>query len=366
MQDQLRVVLDAMGGDNAPAATVEGAVEAVRENGSVTVILTGQTGAIEDELKKYGGKEAFGGRIRIEEAPEIIEMAEPPVAAIMKKKNSSIVVGMKMLRRGEAEAFVSAGSTGAVLAGGQTIVGRLKGVHRPPLACMIPTEKGMSLIVDCGANVDARPSWLLQFAKMGSIYMRQVMKIDRPRVGILNIGAEEEKGNALVKETFPILKECGEINFTGSVEARDVPSGCADVIVTDAFAGNVLLKMYEGTAAALLRIVKGAMMSSVKGKIGGLLVKKPLKECLKAYDASNYGGAPLLGLKGLVVKTHGSSKAKEIRNSILQCCAFYEADTGKQIEEMLEREKETSGSGDGAAAGDDAAASEKTSAGVTV
>ena len=340
MGKELRVVLDAMGGDNAPASTVEGAVLAVRQNPDVTVILCGQTEPVRAEFSKYGGEEAFSGRIRIEEAPEVIEMAEPPVAAIMKKKQSSIVVGMKMLRRGEAEAFVSAGSTGAVLAGGQTLVGRMKGVHRPPLACMIPTEKGMALIVDCGANVDARASWLVQFAKMGSIYMRQVLKVASPRVGILNIGAEEEKGNALVKETFPLLKACGEIDFIGSVEARDVPSGYADVIVTDAFAGNVLLKMYEGTASALLRIVKQSMMSSVRGKIGGLLVKKPLKECLGRYDASNYGGAPLLGLKGLVVKTHGSSKAKEICTSILQCCTFYEADTGRQIEEMLQREND--------------------------
>ncbi len=330
----LHVAVDAMGGDNAPASNVQGALSAIRKDPDVVVTLVGSEEAIRAELKKSG---EIPDRIRIRNTTEVIEMAEPPVAAIMNKPDSSIVVGLKMVRTKEADAFVSAGSTGAVLAGGQAIVGRMKGVHRPPLACLIPAEKGMSLIVDCGANVDARAAWLLQFAHMGSIYMKQVMKIASPRVGILNIGAEEEKGNALVKEIFPLLKEQKDLNFIGSVEARDVPSGAADVIVTDAFAGNVLLKMYEGTASTLLKVVKQSMMSSVKGKIGGLLIKKDLKNTLKAFDSSNYGGAPLLGLKGLVVKTHGSSKAEEICNSILQCCTFYETNTGAEIEEAMKK-----------------------------
>ena len=233
-----------------------------------------------------------------------------------------MVVAMKMVKNGEADAFVGAGSTGAVLVGGQLIVGRLKGVERPPLAPLIPTEKGVSLLIDCGANVDARPSHLLQFAKMGSIYMEHVMGVKKPRVAIVNIGAEEEKGNALVKETFPLLKECQDIHFIGSIEARDIPSGYADVIVCEAFAGNIILKLYEGVGATLISMVKQGMMSSLRSKIGALLVKPALKKTLKKFDTDQYGGAPLLGLKGLVVKTHGSSKATEVKNSILQCVTF--------------------------------------------
>ncbi len=334
MEDRkIRIVLDAMGGDNAPVSTIAGAVEAVEEKEGFEVILVGIEDVIKKELEKYDYPK---DRLIIHNATEIIEMSEPPASAVHSKKDSSIVVGMKMVKKGEADAFVSAGSTGAVLVGGQILVGRLKGVERPPLAVLMPTEKGMSCLIDCGANVDARPSWLVQFARMGSVYMENFMKIKNPRVGILNIGAEEEKGNALVKETFPLLKECNDINFIGSVEARDLPSGAADVIVTDAFAGNVALKMYEGTAQTLLRVVKGGMMSSLKTKIGALLIKKSLKETLKAYDASIYGGAPLLGLNGLVVKTHGSSNAKEIKNSILQCLTFCENKVNDKLKGLFE------------------------------
>ena len=253
---------------------------------------------------------------------------------------------MKLVKNGEADAFVGAGSTGAVLVGGQLIVGRLKGVERPPLAPLLPTEKGASLLIDCGANVDARPSHLVQFAKMGSIYMENVMGVKNPRVAIVNIGAEEEKGNALVKETFPLLKACQDINFIGSIEARDIPSGYADVIVCEAFAGNIILKLYEGVGATLISMVKKGMMSTLRSKIGALLVKPALKTTLKKFDTSQYGGAPLLGLKGLVVKTHGSSKAVEIKNSILQCVTFVEQGmndkikAGIQAEEMKEEKQE--------------------------
>ncbi len=185
-------------------------------------------------------------------------------------------------------------------------------------------RRGCSLLIDCGANVDARPSHLVQFAKMGSVYMESVMGIPNPRVAIVNIGAEEEKGNALVKETFPLLKNCPEINFIGSIEARDIPTGYADVIVCEAFAGNIILKLYEGVGAALIKKVKAGMMTSLRSKIGGLLVKPALKETLKEFSVEEYGGAPLLGLNGLVVKTHGSSKAIEIKNSVLQCVTFKE------------------------------------------
>mgnify|MGYP001151122949 FL=1 len=288
------------------------------------------------ELSKYTYNKE---QIEVIHASEVISTEEPPVNAVRKKKDSSLVVGMNMVRKGEADAIVSAGSTGAILVGGQVLVGRIKGVERPPLAVLIPTDKGVSLLLDGGANVDARPSHLVQFAKMGSIYMEHAMGVKEPRVAIVNIGAEEEKGNALVKETFPLLKECSDINFTGSIEAREIPHGGADVIVAEAFVGNVILKLYEGVGAALISKVKEGMMTSLRSKIGALLIKPALKATLKSFDASQYGGAPLLGLKGLVVKTHGSSKRTEVKNSIIQCLTFTEQGVNAKIQESL-KEKE--------------------------
>ena len=329
------VVVDAMGGDNAPYEIIKGAVEAVNDRSDISVILTGKENIIKEELVKYSYDSE---RISIVNAEEVIETAESPVIAIRRKKDSSIVVGLKLLKEGKADAFVSAGSSGAVLAGGQLLVGRIKGVERPPLAPLIPTEKGVSLLVDCGANVDARPSHLVQFAKMGSLYMEHVVGIKNPKVAIVNIGAEEEKGNELTKETFPLLKECKDINFIGSIEAREIPSGYADVIVCEAFTGNVILKLYEGTASTLLHIVKDGLMSSLRSKIGALLIKPALKRTLKKFDASTYGGAPLLGCKGLVVKTHGSSKANEVYNTIIQCAIFKEQNINELIRESLDTE----------------------------
>ena len=328
MQELVRVAVDAMGGDYAPLEIVKGAVDAVNSRDDIKVFLVGREEAVLAELQKY---QYDASRIEVVNAAEVIEMAEPPVQAIRSKKDSSIVVAMKMVKNGEADAFVGAGSTGAVLVGGQLIVGRIKGVERPPLAPLLPTEKGASLLIDCGANVDARPSHLVQFAKMGSIYMEHVVGISNPRVAIVNIGAEEEKGNALVKETFPLLKACDDINFIGSIEARDIPSGYADVIVCEAFAGNIILKLYEGVGATLISMVKKGMMSSFRSKIGALLVKPALKKTLKQFDTSGHGGAPLLGLKGLVVKPHGKSKALEVRNSIIQCVTFKHQQINEKI-----------------------------------
>ena len=332
MQELVRIVVDAMGGDNAPQSTVKGTVDALNKSQEISVFLVGQEDVIKKELEQYTYPKE---RLTVVPASEVIEMAEPPVMAIRKKKDSSIVVGMKMVKEGQADAFVSAGSTGAVLVGGQLLVGRVKGVERPPLAPLIPTEKGVSLLIDCGANVDARASHLVQFARMGSIYMENIMGVKNPRVGIVNIGAEEEKGNALVKETFPLLKECEDINFIGSVEARDISKGECDVIVCEAVVGNVILKLYEGVAGSLVRVIKKGMMETLRGKIGGALVKPSMKKVLKGFDTSENGGAPLLGLKGLVVKTHGSSKSQEITNSILQCIAFKRQEISKKIEENL-------------------------------
>lgn len=332
MHKTITVAVDAMGGDNAPKEIVKGAVLAVQDKEDIRVLLVGKEDVIQEEL---GGYDYDKRRIFIIDAEDNISNSEAPVMAIRRKKNSSIVVALNLVKNGEADAFVSAGSTGAVLAGGQLIIGRIKGVERPPLAPIIPTISGVSLLVDCGANVDARPSHLVQFAKMGSIYMENVIGIKNPRVAIVNIGAEEEKGNLLVKETFPLLKETPDINFIGSIEARDIPYGHADVIVCEAFVGNVILKLYEGLGSALIEKIKEGLMSTTKSKIGALLSKSALKSTLKAFDYSQYGGAPLLGLKGLVVKTHGSSKSNEIRNSILQCVTFTEQKIRQKIEENL-------------------------------
>ncbi len=332
MKEMTKVVLDAMGGDNAPREIIKGAVEAVQKRDDIHVILTGKEDVINKELSGYTYNKE---QISVVHAEEIIETAEPPVMAIRRKKDSSIVVGMKLVKDGTADAFVSAGSSGAVLVGGQLLVGKIKGVERPPLAPLIPTEKGFSLLIDCGANVDARPSHLVQFAKMGSIYMEHVMGVRNPKVAIVNIGAEEEKGNALVKETFPLLKECQDINFIGSIEAREIPHGQADVVVCEAFVGNVILKLYEGVGSVLISKVKAGMMTSLRSKIGALLVKPALKDTLKDFDASMYGGAPLLGLNGLVVKTHGSSTSKEVCNSIVQCVTFKEQKINERIRECI-------------------------------
>ncbi len=336
MSDTIRVVVDAMGGDNAPQEIIKGAIEAVAERKDIHVILTGQQAAMDAELKKYTFDPA---QVETIDCPEIIEMAEPPANAIRTKKHSSIVVGLQLVRDGKADAYVSAGSTGANLVGGHTIVGRIKGVRRTPTAPLIPTENGLALLIDSGANVDARPTDLVQFAQMGSIYMEYVVGIPNPKVAILNIGAEEEKGNALVKETFPLLQACEGINFIGNIEAREIPHGQADVIVCDAFVGNVVLKLYEGVADTLIRKVKEGMMVNLRSKIGALLVKPALKETLKSFDASEYGGAPLLGCNGLVVKTHGSAKASDVRNSIFQCVTFKEQQINEKIREHIGNEK---------------------------
>ena len=335
MSGRIRIAVDAMGGDYAPGEIVRGVMDALKEQPDIHVLLVGAENAIRSELKRYTYRE---DQVSIVPASEVIEMAEEPVAAIRKKKDSSIVVGLRLVRDGEADAFLSGGNSGAVMAGGQLITGRIRGIERAPFAALVPTETGVCLILDCGANVDSRPSQLVQFAQMGNIYMRDVVGIREPRVAILNIGAEEEKGNHLVKETFPLLRELRDIRFIGSCEARDVPAGYCDVLVCEGFCGNIMLKLYEGTASMLFSVIKEGLMSSLRAKIGAFLIKPALKKILKTYNADRYGGAPVLGLKGLVVKIHGNAKAVVVRNAVLQCVRFKEADIAEKIRQSIAAE----------------------------
>lgn len=334
MTDKVIIALDAMGGDYAPVETVHGAVDAVAEHPEIKVLLVGKQDEIEKELQKYSYNKE---NIEVVNATEIIEMGEVPTKAIREKKDSSLVVAMKLVHDGQADAVVSAGSTGAILVGGQLVVGRIKGIKRPALAPFLPSKKGFSLLIDCGANVDARPEHLVQFAQMGTVYFENVMGKKNPTVGIVNIGTEEEKGNQLVKETYPLLKECEGINFIGSVEAREIASGGADILLCEAFVGNVILKFFEGVALTFLGCIKEGLMSSLRTKLGALMVKPALKGLVKTFDVSSQGGAPLLGLKGLVVKAHGNSKAKEIKTALCQCIAFKENSINEKITDMIQK-----------------------------
>lgn len=260
--------------------------------------------------------------------------ANHPLWLFEEKKESSIVKGLQLVKEKKANAFVSAGSTGAILAGGTFIVGRIKGIERPALAPFIPHKNGVSLLIDCGANVDSKASYLVQFAKMGSIYYENVLGVKNPRVALINIGEEESKGNNLVKEAYALLKQ-EDINFVGNIEAREISSGKADVLVCDAFIGNIILKYTEGFGLTLLGMLKDAFLQDTRSKLGALLLKPALKKFKKKLDYTEYGGAPLLGLEGLVVKTHGSSDAKAIKNTIIQCKTFAEQNINHKIKQKF-------------------------------
>lgn len=334
MSNKVVVALDAMGGDYAPVETVKGALEAVKENPDIKVVLVGKEEEINSELARYTYEK---DNIEVVNATEVIDMGEVPTKAVREKKDSSLVVAMRLVRDGKADAVVSAGSTGAILVGGQLVVGRIKGIKRPALAPFLPSEKGFSLLIDCGANVDARPEHLVQFAQMGSVYFENVMGKRNPTVGIVNIGTEEEKGNQLVKETYPMLRDCKGINFIGSVEAREIAKGGTDILVCEAFVGNVILKFFEGVALTFLGCIKKGLMASLRTKLGALMIKPALKGLLKTFDVSSQGGAPLLGLKGLVVKAHGNSKSAEIKTAIGQCITFKENSINDKIKEMIQQ-----------------------------
>lgn len=326
--EKIVIAIDTMGTDNGSAYFVQGIAEAMDLYDDLSFIVTGKEEELKTYIDQYGCDKT---RIEVVDATEEITCHDAPVDAIRRKKNSSMVLALNAVKEGRAAACISGGNSGALLAGGQFLVGRAKGVKRTPLAPLIPHRYGSSLLIDCGANVDAKPENLVQFAKMGSIYMKNIEGIENPRVGIINIGAEDEKGNELVKSTIPLLRECKDINFIGSVESRDIPNGPADVLVCEAFVGNVLLKFFEGLGKMFMEEIKDTLKSSVKTKIGGALIYKPIKKTFKRYMADDKGGAPLLGLKGLVVKIHGNSKDTEVRSAIEQCRNFVKKDVTNQI-----------------------------------
>lgn len=326
--EKIVIAIDTMGTDNGSAYFVQGIAEAMDLYDDLSFIVTGKEEELKTYIDQYGCDKT---RIEVVDATEEITCHDAPVDAIRRKKNSSMVLALNAVKEGRAAACISGGNSGALLAGGQFLVGRAKGVKRTPLAPLIPHRYGSSLLIDCGANVDAKPENLVQFAKMGSIYMKNIEGIENPRVGIINIGAEDEKGNELVKSTIPLLRECKDINFIGSVESRDIPNGPADVLVCEAFVGNVLLKFFEGLGKMFMAEIKDTLKSSVKTKIGGALIYKPIKKTFKRYMANDKGGAPLLGLKGLVVKIHGNSKDTEVRSAIEQCRNFVKKDVTNQI-----------------------------------
>ena len=330
-KEMCKIAVDAMGGD-APKEIIKGAIDAVREREDIFCYLVGKEAFIKEEISQY---EFDQNRVEIVDAKEEITCEESPVMAIKKKKDSSMVIALTMVKEKKADAVISAGSSGAVLVGGQFIVGRIKGIERSPLATLMPTVKGATLILDVGANVDARSSHLVQFAQIGSLYMKHIMKVDNPKVAIINIGTEEAKGNALVKETYPLLKNCADINFVGSIEARDIHQGEVDVIVAEAFVGNVILKLSEGLSKTMIGVIKEGLTSNLKSKMGAALALPTLKKTLKKFDASEYGGAPLLGLNGLVVKVHGSAKAKEMKNAMFQCVSFKKEKMNEKMMEFL-------------------------------
>lgn len=315
----MRIAIDVMGGDNAPRAIIDGSILALKEYGAELYLV-----GLKEEILKYLGEEYINNpKVNIVEASEIINVDEAPVNAIKNKKNSSLVVGLKLVKDGTCDAFVSAGSTGAFLAGSLLKVGRIKGIDRPALSPLLPTVKGSCMIIDAGANVDSKPKNLQQFAVMGSIYMEKVMGIKNPRVGLLNIGAESSKGNELTKASFDLIKETS-VNFVGNVEARDIISGVCDVCVCDGFAGNVLLKTTEGVAMTIFKLLKEEFMKSFKTKLGAMLLKGNLKNFKKKFDYTEVGGAPFLGISGIMIKAHGSSDAYAIKNAIRQAKILYD------------------------------------------
>jgi len=329
----LKVIVDAMGGDNAPGAIIEGCVLGLKDHPDMHITLTGSEEVIRAELAGY---DHDASRINVVNTTEVIDMAEPAVEAIRKKKDSSMVVGLNLLKQGEGSVFITAGSTGAAISGATLIVRRLKNVKRPALAPMLPTRTGRALLIDCGANAEVRASFLAQFALMGSIYMEKVEGIKNPRVGLVNNGTEAEKGTDLTKQAYKLIEKM-PVNFCGNAEGRDIVSGEFDVIVTDGFTGNVILKHTEGLAGTLMHMLKKELKSSLRTKIGAALAMPAFKNFKKSMDYTEYGGALLLGVNGGVVKAHGSSNAKAIRSTLRQAAEFIGGDVVGMIKKEIQK-----------------------------
>lgn len=327
-----KVVLDAMGSDHAPHAEIDGALAAARDLG-VKVILVGQPEKLEPELKRCGWRGDGDRGIELVEAAEVIGMGEPVMASVRRKKKSSLRIGTRLVTDGKADGFVSAGNTGAAMATAKMVIGMLPGVDRPALAALIPTKSNKpTLLLDVGANSECKPHHLVQFAIMGDAYSRAVLGTISPIVGLMSIGEEEAKGNDLTKEAFPLLREMSSLNFMGNVEGRDVFSGDVDVIVTDGFTGNVMLKLSEGLTDAMLSMIKRELTASAVTKAGAMLAKPAFRNIKKRLDYSEHGGAPLLGVRKIVVIGHGSSNARAIRNAIRSVKEFSENRAGQRIE----------------------------------
>jgi len=311
----MKIVLDAMGGDFAPKVNVDGAIDALREFDDIEIVLAGPQELVEKTIGEYADQAAYQAvkdRLSIVDAPEVISTEEHPVMALRRKKQSTIGVGMDIVRRKEAQAFVSAGSTGALMAGSMFKIGRIKGIVRPALGAPMPVPGRTMLLVDAGANTDCKPEWINQFAMMGSIYMESVMGVKNPEVGLVNIGVEAAKGNEQTQKTYELMSRQNVYNFIGNIEARDTLAGGCDVLAADGFIGNVVLKNTEGTISALFGLLKEGLMSSTKGKVAALLAKDTFRALKKSFDSTEVGGVPLLGADGAVIKAHGNSNARAI------------------------------------------------------
>jgi len=330
----MKIAIDGMGGDNAPKAVIEGLVKALEEYNDIEYYITGPKELIEEELKNYTYDKNL---VNIIDAREVVSTNEHPVMALKKKKDSSIYKALKLVKDKKCDAVISAGSTGAFLAGCTLVIGRIKGVDRPALAPIMPGKNGSFMIVDAGANVDCKPNYLVQFAKMGKVYYKEVIKVENPSIGLINIGTEEEKGNELTKNVHGLLKAEENINFIGNLEPRDAAKGDVNVLVCDGFVGNTILKMYEGVASTLLGIIKEEIMSNGKlAKIGALLLKPVFKSLKNKFDYKEYGGAPFLGVDGICIKAHGSSDGRAFKNAIRQTKTFYDNKVLEKIKVELQ------------------------------
>ena len=332
----MKIAVDAMGGDYAPSVVVEGAVAAARES-KLSILLVGDQNAIQQELARH---QTTALSLEIVHASEVVGMHDSPITALRQKQASSIRIAIDLVKEGKAQAVVSAGNTGAVMATAKVILGAIKGVERPAIATILPCENGFSLLLDVGANVDCKPFQLLQFAIMGNLYAKDVMGIANPRVGLLNIGEEKVKGNELTKAAYPLIEEA-DLNFIGNVEGRDIYNGKADVIVTDGFIGNVGLKISEGVADTIIRLIKKEVASNRLNQAAALFLKPAWKRLKKMMDYSEYGGAPMLGINGNVTICHGSSNAKAIKNGIRVAFESYQHNLTEHISESIVEQEKT-------------------------